>query len=38
MQEVITYTLVVLAVLFLVKKFFLPSKRVKGCNTDCNCS
>ncbi|PKH49790.1 FeoB-associated Cys-rich membrane protein [Tenacibaculum sp. Bg11-29] len=38
MQEVITYIAVGLAVLFLIKKFFIKSSKSKGCDTDCNCS
>ncbi|WP_418646402.1 FeoB-associated Cys-rich membrane protein [Tenacibaculum insulae] len=38
MQEIITYIIVVLAVFFLIKKFFLKSKKNKGCHTDCDCS
>jgi len=37
MQEVIVYTLVILAVVFLVKKYVFPSKKNSGCNTDCGC-
>ncbi|MFK8060928.1 MAG: FeoB-associated Cys-rich membrane protein [Polaribacter sp.] len=37
MQEIITYSLVALAVLFLVKKFIFPSKKKKGCSPDCGC-
>ncbi|WBX73787.1 FeoB-associated Cys-rich membrane protein [Tenacibaculum pacificus] len=38
MQEIITYITVGLAVLFLIKKFFIKSKKKKDCNTDCDCS
>ncbi|CAM1334434.1 FeoB-associated Cys-rich membrane protein [Tenacibaculum aestuariivivum] len=38
MQEIITYIIVSLAVLFLIKKFFIKNKKNKGCDTDCNCS
>lgn len=38
MQEIIAYTLVVLAVAFLVKKYIFPAKKDKNCNTDCGCS
>lgn len=38
MQEIITYTLVVLAVVFLVKKYVFPSKKDKNCNSDCGCN
>ncbi|TVZ56550.1 hypothetical protein OD91_1839 [Lutibacter sp. Hel_I_33_5] len=37
MQEIVTYILVVLAVVFLVKKFLLPTKKDKNCSTDCGC-
>ncbi|MCI2230265.1 FeoB-associated Cys-rich membrane protein [Polaribacter sp. MSW13] len=37
MQEIIAYTLVILAVVFLVKKFIFPSKKSKNCSTDCDC-
>ncbi len=37
MQEVITYIVVVLAVVFLVKKFFFKTKKDGHCSTDCNC-
>ncbi len=38
MQEIIAYSLVILAVVFLVKKYLLPSKKAKSCNTDCGCN
>lgn len=37
MQEIITYLLVALAVVFLVKKFVFPSKKNKGCSSNCGC-
>ncbi|PWG05725.1 FeoB-associated Cys-rich membrane protein [Polaribacter aquimarinus] len=37
MQEIITYTLVAVAVLFLIKKYIFPSKNHKNCNSDCGC-
>jgi hypothetical protein len=37
MQEIIAYILVVLAIVFLLKKFVFPSKKDKGCSTDCGC-
>ncbi|MCL7752267.1 FeoB-associated Cys-rich membrane protein [Polaribacter sp. Z022] len=37
MQEIITYIIVVLAVVFLVKKFGFSTKKKKGCNPDCGC-
>nr|WP_271405640.1 FeoB-associated Cys-rich membrane protein [Tenacibaculum soleae] len=38
MQEIITYIIVGLAILFLVNKFFIKTKKSKNCNTDCGCS
>ena len=37
MQEIFVYIIVVLAVVFLVKKFFFKPKNKKGCDTDCGC-
>ncbi|MEE9406818.1 MAG: FeoB-associated Cys-rich membrane protein [Polaribacter sp.] len=37
MQEIIAYSLVVLAVAFLIKKYFFPSKKDKNCSSDCSC-
>ncbi|WP_435260818.1 FeoB-associated Cys-rich membrane protein [Tenacibaculum sp. nBUS_03] len=37
MQEIITYTIVFLAVVFLIRKFFVTSKNDKNCNKGCNC-
>ena len=38
MQEIIAYSLVVLAVVFLAKKYFFSDKKDKNCNPDCGCS
>ena len=38
MQEIITYILVVIAVVFLVKKLFFSKKNKKGCDSSCGCS
>ncbi|WP_299132490.1 FeoB-associated Cys-rich membrane protein [uncultured Tenacibaculum sp.] len=37
MQEIITYSIVVLAVVFLVRKFFFKTKKDTNCNKECNC-
>ncbi|WP_369813908.1 FeoB-associated Cys-rich membrane protein [Tenacibaculum sp. MAR_2010_89] len=37
MQEIITYSIVVLAVVFLVRKFFFKTKKDTNCNKGCNC-
>ncbi|KOY52067.1 hypothetical protein I602_1627 [Polaribacter dokdonensis DSW-5] len=37
MQEIIVYILLAFALLFLVKKYVLPTKQSKGCSSDCNC-
>ncbi|MCH2033773.1 MAG: FeoB-associated Cys-rich membrane protein [Tenacibaculum sp.] len=37
-QQIITYTIVALAVFFLAKKFFFKPKSEKGCDTNCGCS
>ncbi|TXD53176.1 FeoB-associated Cys-rich membrane protein [Polaribacter sp. IC066] len=37
MQEIIVYILVILAAYFLIKKYFIPSKKVKKCSSDCGC-
>ena len=37
MQEIISYILVVLAVLFLVKKYIFPSKKNSKCKSGCGC-
>ncbi|MFP9097651.1 FeoB-associated Cys-rich membrane protein [Flavobacterium sp. RHBU_24] len=36
-QDIITYTLVIAAVAFLVKKFFFKKKKAAGCGDDCGC-
>ncbi|WP_366140363.1 FeoB-associated Cys-rich membrane protein [uncultured Tenacibaculum sp.] len=36
-QEIITYSIVILAVLFLGRKFIFKSKK-DGCGPDCGCS
>ncbi|WGH74541.1 FeoB-associated Cys-rich membrane protein [Tenacibaculum tangerinum] len=38
MQEILTYIVVIFAVVFLLKKFVFKSKSDKNCNTNCNCS
>nr|WP_254712504.1 FeoB-associated Cys-rich membrane protein [Polaribacter pectinis] len=38
MQEIIAYSILGLAVVFLIKKYVFPSKKDKGCSTDCGCS
>jgi len=35
-QEIITYILLGIAIVFLVNKF-RPKKKKKGCDTDCGC-
>jgi flagellar biogenesis protein FliO len=37
MQEIIAYILVILAIIFLLKKFVFPSKKDKGCSSGCDC-
>ncbi|WP_437440112.1 FeoB-associated Cys-rich membrane protein [Polaribacter litorisediminis] len=37
MQEIIVYLLVASAVFFLIKKYFIPSKKEKKCSSDCGC-
>ncbi len=37
MQEIITYSIVVLAVVFLIRKFFFKTKKDKNCSKGCNC-
>jgi hypothetical protein len=37
MQEILAYIIVVLAVIFLVKKYFFSAKKNKGCSSDCGC-
>ncbi|WP_348710604.1 FeoB-associated Cys-rich membrane protein [Tenacibaculum sp. 190524A05c] len=36
-QQIITYTIVALAVFFLAKKFFFKSKSKNSCDTNCGC-
>nr|WP_132791676.1 FeoB-associated Cys-rich membrane protein [Tenacibaculum skagerrakense] len=36
-QQIITYAIIVLAFLFLGKKFFYTPKKKKGCDTNCGC-
>lgn len=38
MQEIITYSIVILATAFLIKKLFLKPKNKKDCDTGCGCS
>lgn len=37
MQEILVYILVVLAVVFLLKKYVFTSKNSKKCQSDCAC-
>ena len=37
MQEIIAYILVVLAVIYLVRKYIFPSNKGGGCKTGCGC-
>ncbi|WP_139059005.1 FeoB-associated Cys-rich membrane protein [Polaribacter vadi] len=37
MQEVIVYIILFLAIAFLVKKYFFPTKKKSKCGTDCGC-
>lgn len=37
MQEILAYIIVVLAVIFLIKKYFFSVKKNKGCSSDCGC-
>nr|WP_243456731.1 FeoB-associated Cys-rich membrane protein [Polaribacter batillariae] len=37
MQEIIAYSLLIIALFFLVKKFLLPKKKKGNCGTDCGC-
>jgi hypothetical protein len=37
MQEILAHILVILAVVFLVKKYFFSVKKKKGCSPDCGC-
>ncbi|TRX23646.1 FeoB-associated Cys-rich membrane protein [Flavobacterium franklandianum] len=37
-QEILTYVTLVIAVVFLVRKFFFKKKKTdKNCGEDCNC-
>ena len=36
-QEIITYVILFIAVIFLVKKFFFKPKSKKGCDKGCDC-
>lgn len=38
MQKIITYTIVIIAVVFLVKKYFFKTKNNSKCDTNCGCS
>ncbi|NVK51839.1 MAG: FeoB-associated Cys-rich membrane protein [Flavobacteriaceae bacterium] len=39
MQQIAVYIILVLAIAFLVKKFFFRSKKnKKGCDADCGCA
>ncbi|MBT5645418.1 MAG: FeoB-associated Cys-rich membrane protein [Polaribacter sp.] len=38
MQQIIAYGILIFAVGFLVKKYFLSSKTKTNCGTDCGCS
>nr|WP_299063426.1 FeoB-associated Cys-rich membrane protein [uncultured Polaribacter sp.] len=37
MQEIIAYSLVFLAIIFLVRKYIFPSKKDKSCGSGCGC-
>jgi len=37
MQDILTYIALLLAVAFLIKKFFFPKKSKKSCGMDCGC-
>jgi predicted small secreted protein len=37
LQQIIVYTILGLAILFLVRKFIFKSKNEKGCGPDCGC-
>jgi len=37
MQEILTYIVLVIAVAFLIRKFFFKSKKKGNCGPDCNC-
>ncbi len=36
-QEIVTYALLGLAVIFLLRKYFFTPKKKKNCKTDCGC-
>ncbi|MCL9803967.1 FeoB-associated Cys-rich membrane protein [Flavobacterium amniphilum] len=36
-QEIIAFSLLFVAVGFLIKKFFFKKKKDKNCDTDCGC-
>ncbi|MBT7705655.1 MAG: FeoB-associated Cys-rich membrane protein [Polaribacter sp.] len=38
MQQIIAYGILIIAVGFLAKKYFLPAKKKTNCGTDCSCS
>jgi large-conductance mechanosensitive channel len=37
-QEIIAFTILALAVVFLARKYFFKKKKKGGCDTDCGCS
>jgi len=37
MQDILTYIALILAISYLIKKFFLPKKKKKSCGIDCGC-
>ncbi|MDX1828473.1 MAG: FeoB-associated Cys-rich membrane protein [Lutibacter sp.] len=37
MQEILTYIVLVIAVAFLIRKFFFKPKKKGNCGPDCNC-
>lgn len=38
MQEIITYIIVFLAAVYVVRKYFFKSKTKKGCDSGCGCA
>jgi hypothetical protein len=38
LQEILAFTALAVAVVFLVRKFFWKKKKKGGCDTDCGCS
>jgi len=38
MQEIISYLILGIAVFYLIKKFFITSKKNDGCDPNCGCS